>query len=237
MNNLKISFPFLFILTLISFSSLSKPSAALSKPLDRASIEKSAQLYLTKHTPVPAKGTVKILVTPIDPRVTIQACNLPLTFNIPDNHNSRNVILKISCDSIKPWRIFLSAKITTTIAVVVAQNYIAKNSILDLSNIKLIQQDIFKIRGEYYNNIRALIGTKTIRSIARGKSINKNDFCLVCIDDRVTIEAGSANFAITTTGIALSNGTLKQFIRVKNSHSGRTISAQIIAPNHVKISL
>lgn len=229
MSKLKIFLPFFY------FSMLS-PLQSYAIKLDSAYIEKLTKAYLQQQITAPDEGNLTISVSSIDPRVIIKPCDQQLTLNIPENHNSRNVNVKISCESSIPWNIFIAAKITTTLPVVVAKNYISKGSILDSSNLQVIQRDAFRIRGEFYRNIDKLLNTKTTRSMAKGKIISKNNICLVCKGERVTISTGNTNFTIRTDGLALANGTFGQYIRVKNNRSGRMISAQVVAINQVKIN-
>jgi len=228
MTKLKIFIPFLCFLF---------PFASFAERFDSAYLENLAKTYIKQQIVIPEAGNRKIEITPIDPRVIIKPCDQPLTVNIPKNYTSRNINVKISCENSNPWQMFLSAKISTIIPIVIAKNYISKGSILDSSNIYIVKRDSFKIRGEYFSDLAALINNKAVTSIAKGKTITKKNICLVCKGENVTIVASAKNFAIQTDGIALSNGTLGQVIQVKNKRSKRTITAQIIAENHVKINL
>jgi len=228
MTKLKIFISFLCFL--FSFS-------IFAQKLDANYIENLAKKYLEQHIVKPEAANRKIEISSIDPRLNIKSCDTPLTVNILENNNNRNVNVKISCEGITPWKLYLPAKITITLPIVIAKNYISKDSILDESNIVVIQRDSFKIRGEYFSDLNVILNNKATTSIAKGRIITRNDICLVCKDASVTIVAGNKNFAIETDGVALSNGTLGQTIRVKNKHSGRTVSAQIISANHVKINL
>jgi len=223
----------------LSFSWLSMFNSlpSLSAELDHAYIENLAKTYLAQHTELPTEGQLNISVTPIDPRIDLKQCDQPLIVNIPEKRNSRNVNIKISCENSTPWRIYLSARITITIPIIIAKNYIAKGSTLDTTNIEVIQRDTLKIRSEYYQKLTNLLGTKAIKAISKGKIVTKKNICLVCKGESVNIKANSASLTIQTKGIALANGTLGQFITVKNSRSGRTISAQITTSNRVEINL
>jgi len=221
----------------ISFLSLLFSFSIFAEKIDSNYIENLAKTFLEKQIVKPSTGNRKIEITPIDPRVVIRPCDQPLTLNIPVKTNNRNVNVKVSCENSTPWKLYLPAKISITIPIVIAKNYISKGSILDDSNITIIEKDSFKIRGEYFSDIKSLLNNKALTSIAKGRTIAKNNICLVCKGGSVIIEAGDKNFAIQTDGIALSNGTLGQIIRVENKHSKRTLSAQIINSNHVKINL
>jgi len=204
---------------------------------DHAFIENFAKTFVEKNIPVPVKGKMKVTPAKIDPRVNIRQCPVPLSANIPENYSSRNVNIKIFCESSTPWHIFIPVKIQTTLPVVVAQNKISKGSILNKENLTIEWRDQYKLRGEVIDNLEPLIGAKSKRTLSKGAVISKKSICVVCKGDNVTILAKSNGFVIKTEGTALKNATLGEQVRVKNNRSGRTIVAQVKAINQVIINL
>jgi len=204
---------------------------------DRSYIENFAKQYVEKHVTAPPNGKMEVIVSAIDPRVQIKPCESPLQANIPENHNRRNVNIKISCVDSKPWYIYLPAKIINTIPVVVAKENISKGSLLDDANLEIAYHEQNKIRGEWQDNTDNLIGGRAKRSISKGTLITKRNICIVCKGDSVTIVARSDSLSIKTSGIALKDGNIGDQIRVKNKRSGKTISARISAINQVTIDL
>ena len=230
MSKIKIFLPFLSLVTLISIS-------GHSMTFDRSYIENFAKQYVEKHVTAPPNGKMEVIVSAIDPRVQIKPCESPLQANIPENHNRRNVNIKISCVDSKPWYIYLPAKIINTIPVVVAKENISKGSLLDDANLEIAYHEQNKIRGEWQDNTDNLIGGRAKRSISKGTLITKRNICIVCKGDSVTIVARSDSLSIKTSGIALKDGNIGDQIRVKNKRSGKTISARISAINQVTIDL
>jgi flagella basal body P-ring formation protein FlgA len=53
----------------------------------------------------------------------------------------------------------------------------------------------------------------------------------------VTIEGIAQGLSVATQGVALDDGSLHESIRVRNSQSGRVISAEVIAVKKVVIRL
>ena len=230
MSKLKIFLSFLCFLSIQGYA----------KQIERTYIEHFAKTFVEENIASPADGQLNVQISPIDPRITIKACDAPLQAELPDRKNTRNINVKISCfnqNNQDNWQLFVPAKILITVPVVVAKNYIAKGSLLTRDNIKVINKDYLRIRGEFYRDLNKVLNTKTTKSLAQGKIVNKHNICLVCKGEKVTINAGTNNFLIRTDGVAISSGTLGQSIRVKNSRSGKIISGQIIATNQVKIPL
>ncbi|MFT5003293.1 MAG: flagella basal body P-ring formation protein FlgA, partial [Flavobacteriales bacterium] len=172
-----------------------------------------------------------------DPRITIKPCEIPLTANIPEKIRAINVNIKISCDGSIPWKMYLSAKVEITKAVLVATTTISKGDKLDESNIELAYMAINRIRGDKLTDKNIVFGAKAKKRIGRGRTISKQSICLICKGDIVTIIASSNSFSIKTRGVALSSGNINEQIKVKNARSNKIITPRVKTINQVVIHL
>lgn len=224
---------FFFLTSLLALA----PLISTATTLDRAYIELFAQQHLENNIPAPAGGRISFDVTNIDTRIIIKPCQVPLTANIPEKTNRRNVNVNIMCEDSTPWQLYLPAKIKRTFAVVVAINTIEKGEVLTKKNIAIDYIATNRIRGERVTDINSVLGSKAERRIANERTITKKNICLVCKGDMITIIAENENFMIKTKGTALSSGNLHEQISVKNTSSGRIIKPKISAVNQVTINL
>ncbi len=224
---------FLFFLTLLL---IKQPISAASE-LDSAFIERFAKEYLLEQFPSTDEEKVRISVAHLDPRIVIKPCSIPLSANIPEKNNARNVNIKISCDESISWKVYLSAKVEITKAILIAKSSISKGEKLDQSNVELAYIATNKIRGNKLTDTKIVFGAKAKKRIAQGRAISKRSICLVCKGDVVTIIASSKNFSIKTQGVALSSGNINEQIRVRNSRSNKVITPRIKAINQVVINL
>jgi len=224
---------FLFFLMLL----LIKQPISAANELDSAFIERFAKDFLLEQFPSTEEEKVRISVANLDPRIVIKPCNIPLTAKIPEKNRGRNINIKISCDESISWKIYLSAKVEITKAILIAKSTIHKGDKLDENNVELAHIAINKIRGDKLTDTSIIFGAKAKKRIAQGRAISKSHICLVCKGDAVTIIASSKNFSIKTQGIALSSGNINEQIRVKNSRSNKIITPRIKAFNQVIINL
>jgi len=222
---------------IFSFFLLIKQSIATATELDRAFIEHFAKDYLTDQFPSTEEERVRISVSHLDPRIKIKPCKIPLTANISEKIRAINVNVKISCDESIPWKMYLSAKIEITKAVLVATSTISKGDKLDESNIELAYMAINRIRGDKLTDKNIIFGAKAKKRIAKGRTISKQSICLICRGDIVTIIASSNSFSIKTRGVALSSGNINEQIKVKNSRSNKIITPRVKTINQVVINL
>jgi len=220
-----------------SFLLLIKQSIAAATELDRVFIEHFAKDYLTDQFPSTEEERVRISVSHLDPRIKIKPCKIPLTANISEKIRAINVNVKISCDESIPWKMYLSAKIEITKAVLVATSTISKGDKLDESNIELAYMAINRIRGDKLTDKNIIFGAKAKKRIAKGRTISKQSICLICRGDIVTIIASSNSFSIKTRGVALSSGNINEQIKVKNSRSNKIITPRVKTINQVVINL
>jgi len=224
---------FLFFLTLLL---VKQPSSAATE-LDSAFIEHFAKAFLVEKFPSTDEERVRISVAKLDPRIVIKPCNIPLTANIPEKNNARNVNVKISCDESISWKVYLSAKVEITKAILIAKSTISKGDKLDENNVELTYIAINRIRGNKLTDTQVVFGAKAKKRIAQGRAISKSSICLVCKGDVVTIIASSKSFNIKTQGVALSSGNINDQIRVRNTRSNKVITPRIKAINQVVINL
>lgn len=225
------------IFIIFSLFSYSYVSHSTESNYDREYIVNFAQTFVKQNTTIPAKGRIQITPAPIDPRITVKPCDVPLSANIPENYSRRNVNVKVSCESSTPWHLFVPVKISTTVPVLVTQHKVDKGSVLDEGNLTIEWREQYKLRGETIDNKDWIIGAKSKRTLSKGSIVTKKSICVVCKGENVTITAQSNDFMIKTAGVALKNATLGEQVKVKNLSSGRTIFAQVKAVNQVVINL
>jgi flagella basal body P-ring formation protein FlgA len=220
---------FIFNLVLLSTSQ--------AMVFDRDYLNNFIKSYVEKHITVPTQGKLLIEVSPIDPRISLQACLSPITANIPEKHNGRNVNVKIVCADAKPWHLFVPVKIQTIVPVLVTRIRVTKGTLLDDSNMEVVFKDRAKIRGVILTDTDIVSGARTKRNLSQGSAITNKNTCFVCKGQPVSIIARSAGFEIKSFGIALRDGSLGDTISVKNDKSGRVIRGQVSAINQVVINL
>ncbi|GLX77666.1 flagella basal body P-ring formation protein FlgA [Thalassotalea insulae] len=229
MSKLKIFITFSLLLPVLASSNAKSYSAD--------DVINFAKAYVEQNIEQPANGKIQVTPATIDPRITIKPCSVPLSANIPENYSSRNLNVKISCESSTPWQLFLPVKVETTVPVLVSNGKIAKGSILSNDNIRIEWHDLYRIRGEVIDEPSKVLGARTKRTLTAGAIITNKVICVVCKGETVTISAESDSFIIKTSGIALKNATFDEQVRVRNSRSGKVITAQVKSINQVVINL
>jgi len=219
----------------VIYLAILNPSTAMT--FDRDYLYNFITTYIENNVSIPAQGQLKVEVSAIDPRISLQPCISPLTANIPEKHNGRNVNVKIICPDEKSWHLYIPVKIHTIVPILVTRTRLAKGSLLDNSNIEVIFRDSGQIRGAVLTDPNVVVGARLKRNLSSGSAITNKNTCFVCKGQSVTIIAKSASFEIKSLGIALEDGSMGELIAVKNKKSGRVVQGQVNAINQVVINL
>lgn len=204
---------------------------------DREYLYNFIKKHVENNVSLPAQGKLNVEVSEIDPRISLQSCVSPLAANIPENHNGRNVNVKIVCSDENSWYLYIPVKIQTIVPVVVTRMRVSKGTLLSQSNIELIFKDSGQIRGAVMTDPSLATGVRTKRNLSQGSVITNKNTCFVCKDEPVNIIAKSDSFEIKSFGVALDDGSLGEIISVRNKQSGRIVQGQVSAINQVVINL
>jgi flagella basal body P-ring formation protein FlgA len=222
---------------IISIISASLSNLAFGQTMNREQLQDFVEQFIENNIALPTQGKMTVSVSTLDPRIIIKPYLSSLVANIPENHNGRNVNVKINCNDPTPWYLFIPARIQMVVPVVVAKSIISKDSRVDQSNVIIEYRDTRRIRGETIDNKKIVIGTRAKRKLSAGAILTKKNICFVCKGSHVTLIAKSDNLMIKTSGIALKDGGIGEQIRVKNDSSGRTVTGRVSGINKVIINL
>lgn len=225
------------ILAAIPFIYFAIVSTSSAMTFDREYLYNFIKKHVESHVTIPAQGKLNVEVSEIDPRISLQSCLLPLTANIPENHNGRNVNVKIVCDDEDSWYLYIPVRIQTIVPVLVTRMRVNKGTLLNQSNMEVIFKDSNQIRGTVMTDAKLVTGARIKRNLSKGSIITNKNTCFVCKDAPVNIIAKSESFEIKSSGVALNDGSLGEVIAVRNKQSGRIVQGQVSAINQVIINL
>ncbi|MCE9679992.1 flagellar basal body P-ring formation protein FlgA [Shewanella sp. AS1] len=190
---------------------------------------------------LPDNARVNISPQSLDSRLAIPRCSSPLTAELAsDREISRNNTLKISCQSPDlpyPWQIFISVRVDILYPVVVALQPLSPGDIISTDSVKLEYVEQTNLRGQQFDAINQVEGTRVKRRIAPNQAIYNTNLCFVCKGDIVSIYARTPSFTIKTTGEALSDGNFGDRIQVRNSKSSKMIEANVMGTGEVEVRM
>lgn len=214
----------------------SLPLAAQTSP--HHEIRRYAEEYVRDFVHAGPGDKVNIEAASIDTRLQLTECPGMLTADIRGSGEvRRNTHVFVQCHEQPGWSLFVPVRVRVLKPVVTAATPIARNTLLQPAQLQLSYQDEVLVRGDVFDNIQALAGTRSKRDLRPGRPILASQLCVVCKDDKVTIVAENGGLSIRTTGIADEDGTFNENIRVRNSRSGRQIQGRISEAGIVRVGL
>ncbi|WP_348729238.1 flagellar basal body P-ring formation chaperone FlgA [Rheinheimera texasensis] len=207
---------------------------ASAETYSAADLTNAAQQWLQQQT---TPGQTQIRVHPLDDRTKARECDVALQFSLVNPKIQSQNSIKVLCAGTRGWQLYLSARASQLVDVVVATRQLAPGSVLSVEMVQLESRDQLFSRGATVSNPDLVEGARTKRALSPGQILTLRDLCLVCKGDMVTIEGISGTLMVATSGKALADGSLGDNIEVQNLNSGRKVQANVTAVKKVAINL
>ncbi|MCA4965364.1 flagellar basal body P-ring formation chaperone FlgA [Pseudomonas sp. Y24-6] len=187
------------------------------------------------------EGRYEIEVNQLDPRLRMPMCDRELTASLesPARPLGR-VTVKVRCEGASPWTVFVPAQVRLFREVVTATRPLRRLGVIEPEDVMLRERDISLISQGYLTSLDQAIGQKLTRPMVADQLVtlvNIEQAQVISKGDQVVITARSGTLSVRMPGEALSNGGLRDQIRVKNLNSQRVIKAQVIAPGQVEVAM
>jgi flagella basal body P-ring formation protein FlgA len=189
-----------------------------------------------------------VTVAPPDARVAVQPCGSGFVFDYPFVNKEH---VRVRCA--KPnWQLFVKVGLTpaaapalptaTTTAskaapapefrqVVVASTNLLAGQVLQRESLKLERMEADKINKAHYQELQGLEGQELMRAVRAGEPIRVSDLrpaTLVKRGEMVLMIVGTpATFEISVKAEAMQDGRAGEQIKLRNTESGRTLSAVV----------
>jgi flagella basal body P-ring formation protein FlgA len=198
-------------------------------------IRQIAEEYTLESIQAPDGAIIEATAALLDNRIQASDCPTGLSaFSSSANGSASNITVLIKCEE-ENWRVYVPVKLTTQIPAVVAAVPLSRGQVITEYQIQENMVNILRLRQQGYLSTSQIIGAKVKRNIKLGDIIDTNDICVVCRNDSVVIKAVKNGMSIITKGIALSDGSFGQQIKIKNTKSNRIISAQVSGIGEVTV--
>jgi flagella basal body P-ring formation protein FlgA len=187
------------------------------------------------------EGRYEIEVKQLDPRLRMPMCDKELTATLesPAIPIGR-VTVKVRCDSTSPWTVFVPAQVRLFRDVVTTTRPLKRAGFIEPGDVMLRERDISLIGQGYFTSTDQAIGQKLTRPTVADQVltlVHLEQAEVISKGDQVVITARSGTLSVRMPGEALSNGGLREQIRVKNLNSQRVIKAQVMAPGQVEVAM
>ncbi|MGF1908035.1 flagellar basal body P-ring formation protein FlgA [Vibrio kasasachensis] len=216
-------------LLFFSFSSVSATQEQIQ------AIQDAAKQYILESVDQPVDGSLEANPANIDSRVFATDCPNPLDVSSKStNSNASNITVLVECHQ-DNWRLYVPVRLTRTGPQVALVSPLSRGQIITAQDVTTNMVDLQRLRRQGFSTINAVIGAKVKKNLRAGEIIEQRHICVVCRNDIVTIKAVKSGMTITTKGVALSDGSHGDQIKVKNSKSNRIIDGKVTGISEVTV--
>jgi len=193
---------------------------------DVAQLEALAKSQAEQQFP-PLTERQRFLVGPIDARLKLERCNLPVQATVgARQHMHDRVMVELRCPSIPAWHIYVPVKIVGTSTVAMAARAIVVGSVLTEKDVRSEQRDVSELPPGYLDDPTVAIGLTASRPISSGAVIT-NQYLVaakaVQRGQQVTLVAAIGPMSVRMAGRAMSDGLMNQRVKVENLSSGKVV--------------
>ena len=180
-----------------------------------------------------------INVAPLIDRLNLPLCPQPIEAFAPNLPKAGRMSINVRCNGDKKWSIFVSITITPFENVIILTQSMQRGGTVTEHHVTLARKDVSQLRDAYLTQLDHVINKQVARNLSAGTIVTAKDFVelkLVKRGERVLITSDSAGLAIKMNGIAQTDGSKGQVIRVKNQNSERIINATVTDVGQVSVS-
>ena len=181
----------------------------------------------------------EVTVGDLDSRLRLSACDQALeTYNSPNGLNGGRGVVGVRCNGSKPWKIYVPVRIAMMASVVVSRRPVVRGQALRAEDVMLSEVDVSGIHKAYFTSTEDVIGLRSKRAIARGKTLHAGMLRKakwVKRGSQVEIVAISQGLQVSMMGKALADGGRGDRVRVKNLNSGRVVTGTVAGSGVVHV--
>lgn len=175
---------------------------------------------------------IEIEAEPLDPRLKLPACPGPLhASKAPGSGTMGRIAIAVKCDDKPSWRLYVRLQVHAIGAVVVAEQALLRGRKIEAGDVHIARRDLSQISANHTDDPKRVIGRTLRRSVRVDEVIPLGALAvqtLVHTGQRIKIISGNQQVRISMTGVALSDGTKGEQIRVRNRSSGRIVEGTVI---------
>jgi flagella basal body P-ring formation protein FlgA len=201
-------------------------------PLPAADLQDIAQLEALAKSQAalqfpPLTERQRFLIGPIDQRLQLERCKLPLNPVVsPGQHMRDRVMVELRCPGTPSWHVYVPVRIIGTSTVTLAARAIVVGSVLTDKDVRTEQRDVSELPPGYMDDPTVAVGLTASRPISSGAVITNQYLVAAKAVQRgqtVTLVADAGGMSVRMAGRALSDGLVNQRVRVENLSSGKIV--------------
>lgn len=154
---------------------------------------------------------------------------------VPTHNNT----IQMSCPSSPQWNVYVPIRIEVLKPVLSASHYMASGTTIREEDLVYSKQDKKRLPEGYYLNPDEIVGLSTLHAISSGSAFtpkNVKQRVLVHRNHTIKLLLNQGGVKVSMMGIAKSNGSMNETIKVMNPSSKKVVYAAVTGMNQVEIT-
>ena len=181
-----------------------------------------------------------IKVSPLDHRLQLSSCDSPLnTFDPPGGVGLGRTTVGVSCESPKPWTLYVSANVGREMPVVVALRDIARGAPINQEDLGLEVMDTSHLLRGHFTEVEEVSGQTLKRTLRRGQAVTPSMLVAqktIRRGEQITILSAIGPIEVRSQGKALRDGNSGDLIPVINVSSKKKFEARVVSSGLVSVN-
>ncbi len=201
-----------------------------------STIADTAALFAEKRALQQGHNDVNVTVRPVDSRINLMACDVPLSTSSSGERVLGPVSVAVKCVSPATWTVHVRATVTTTMELPVLSYSVNRGDIISRGDIEWRKQEISRPLIGYVTDENKIIGKEARKHLRSGNPLRSSDLVSPQIIERgqtVDLVARSSGLLVNMQGKALANGAAGDRLLVQNTSSGKKVEGLIMASGKV----
>lgn len=218
---------------------LAAPVATAQTPARQnlAQVARVAEQYLLVQA-AGLPGQVKVLVAPLDQRVSLPACPAPEAFQQPGARAWGKTTVGVRCAAPTAWTIYVQAQVSVLADYVAAAVPLAQGQPIDQAQLVLVKGDIAAMPNGIITDMSQAVGSSPLVSLPSGAPLRLDTLKrrpVVQQNQAVRLVSRGANFSVSGEAKSLGNAAEGQVVQVRTS-SGSVVSGTARSGGVVEVS-
>lgn len=197
--------------------------------------------YVLKQLASYKEGKIHVSADKIDSRLSLKACakNQLVVFNPYSTPILETSTMGIKCqEADNHWSLYVPIRIIILKTVFVANRTLMKGDKITGNDVYQTEMDVHKLKHGYFNDIDDLVGQVCKQNIAVNYPFTPANIELPKVvrkGEKISMVTGNDNLTISMDGIAVTDGSLGETIKVRNLSSKKIVEAQVSGEKRVTV--
>jgi flagellar basal body P-ring formation protein FlgA len=204
------------------------------------SIQLQAESFLANY-PYQSPYPVQFRITPLDPRLNLNACASALQISFTRNDKiSGNTSLKVSCPEPTNWKIHLPVSVDLFDDVLVTRIPLVRGHAISKKDVKFRKTNVSNLNRGYFRHLDDLKKLQVKQNLPANRVLNSSNLEareLIKSGQKVTIILKFKGLQVKSNGEALQSASEGDLIKVRNTESRKIIQGIVSADGQVQVSL